>query len=174
MIKGTNIYLRALEPSDLDLLYSWENDQAVWPVSNTVTPFAKHVLNQYIATAHLDIYTTKQLRLVICLADHRAIGCIDIFDFEPNHGRAGVGILIGDASDRKSGYASEALGLLIDYCFNTLHLSQLYCNILTDNEPSLQLFRKFGFEVSGTKKAWTRVNGEWKDEYFLQLFAAKP
>ena len=63
---GENIYLRALEPLDIDVLFDWENDTDNWLVSNTQTPFSRFVLEQYIASAHSDIYTAKQLRLMIC------------------------------------------------------------------------------------------------------------
>lgn len=169
MIKGNNIYLRAPELSDVDLLYSWENNTDTWTVSNTIAPFSRHVLLQYLDTAHLDIYTTKQLRLMICIADDRAVGCIDIFDFDPNNSRAGVGILIAAPHDRQKGYASEALGLLIGYCFSTLNLRQLYCNIVTGNEASIKLFEKHHFVITGTKKQWIRTGDEWQDEYILQL-----
>jgi diamine N-acetyltransferase len=169
MIKGHNIFLRAPELTDVDLLYSWENNTDTWAVSNTVTPFSRHVLMQYLDTAHLDIYTTKQLRLMICAGDERALGCIDIFDFDPNNSRAGVGILIAAETDRKQGYATEALALLIDYCFSTLNLRQLFCNIITGNVASVKLFQKHGFVITGTKKQWVRAGDEWQDEYILQL-----
>src|ERR1043166_7160915 len=97
------ISLRALEPSDIDLLYQWENDTDSWLVSNTTTPFSRFVLEQYIATAHLDIYTSKQLRLMVCNPENKAVGCIDLFDFEPLHLRAGIGILIADVTERRKG-----------------------------------------------------------------------
>ena len=45
-IQTEHIYLRALEPIDLELLYTCENDRLVWKVSNTITPFSKHILQQ--------------------------------------------------------------------------------------------------------------------------------
>ena len=73
--------------------------------------------------------------------ESRTIGCLDIFDFDPNHLRAGIGILIADKSNRKKGYASEALEILTEYCFHSLNLHQLYCNITIENESSLLLFQ---------------------------------
>ena len=87
-------------------------------VSNTQSPFSRFVLEQYITSSHQDIYSVKQLRLIICNEENKAIGSIDLFDFDPNHLRAGVGILIAEKADRKKGYASEALSLLMDYCFS--------------------------------------------------------
>jgi len=176
-LQGKNISLRALEPTDIDVLYKWENDTEIWNVSNTQTPFSHFVLEQYIASAHQDIYTSKQLRLMIDLSPspspqgkgNQSIGCIDLFDFDPNHQRAGVGILIAEKGNRSQGNASEALEILIEYSFLSLNLHQLYCNIAIDNESSVLLFQKYGFQITGMKKQWSRVGNEFKDELFMQL-----
>jgi diamine N-acetyltransferase len=168
-LKGKHVSLRALEPSDLEILYKWENDTDNWNVSSTQTPVSHFVLEQYIASAHLDIYSVKQLRLIISNEENIPVGCIDLFDFEPNHLRAGIGILIAEKNDRKKGYASEALELLIEYCFSTLNLHQIFCNISIENEPSVLLFQKHGFLITGIKKQWTRDGEKFKDELLLQL-----
>lgn len=167
-LQGQNILLRAIEPADIDLLYKWENDTENWKVSLTQTPFSRFVLEQYITSAHQDVYTAKQLRLIICDAENQPIGSIDLFDFEPNHLRAGVGVLIAEKSDRRKGYASEALDILVQYGFEVLNLHQLYCNITTDNEASILLFQKHGFQITGIKKQWLREGKEFKDELLLQ------
>jgi diamine N-acetyltransferase len=167
-LRGKNISLRAIEPSDLDVLYQWENDTDTWNVSNTQTPYSRFVLEQYIASAHQDIYSVKQLRLMICENGGKPVGSIDLFDFDPNHLRAGIGILVAAKEDRRKGYASEALELLMDYCFSLLNLHQLYCNILIENEASVLLFQKHGFKITGMKKQWVRENDQFKDELLLQ------
>lgn len=167
-LQGQHILLRAIEPGDIEVLYQWENDTENWKVSSTQTPFSRFVLEQYIASAHQDIYSVKQLRLIICNLENKPVGCIDIFDFEPNHLRAGIGILIADKSERRKGYASEALDLLIEYCFLSLNVHQLYCNITTDNEASVLLFQKHGFQITGIKKQWVRDGDKYKDELLLQ------
>ena len=102
------IRLRALEPRDVDLLYRWENDPEVWKVSNTMTPFSKFTLQEYIKTATTDIYASRQLRLMIEDWKGNTVGAVDVFDFEPFHRRAGIGILIAQ-EDRHNGYAEEAV-----------------------------------------------------------------
>lgn len=169
-IKGQHIYLRALEPYDVDVLYKWENNRQIWHVSNTQTPFSRYVLEQFLVNAHEDIYTNKQLRLIISENNSEsAVGAIDLFDFDPYHLRAGIGILIAEEF-RNKGFAYEALALLKDYAFNTLLLKQLYCNVTVSAPASLQLFEKTGFEKIGLKKQWNRVSAtEFEDEWFLQL-----
>lgn len=164
---GANVSLRALEPKDAQILYEWENDAEVWKVSNTLVPFSMHLLEIYVNSAQ-DIYLNKQLRFMICLKD-KAIGTIDLFDYEPFHQRAGVGIIIADKSQRQKGYASEALGIIVDYCFSILFLHQLYCNIESSNEQSLKLFLAKDFSIVGVKKDWNRTSDSFNDEYLLQL-----
>lgn len=162
------ITLRPLEPSDIDLLYRWENDLAIWEVSNTKTPFSKHILAQYIMESAKDIYETKQLRLIIQNEKMVAVGAVDLFDFEPYHLRAGVGILVHNKADQNQGYATDALFALSTYAFEILGLKQLYANITTDNLNSIQLFEKTGFKKIGLKKDWIKTSSGWKDESLFQ------
>ncbi|MCC7303347.1 MAG: GNAT family N-acetyltransferase [Bacteroidia bacterium] len=168
MIKGGNIFLRALEPSDVDALYQWENDPEVWRVSNTLTPWSRHVLEQYILSSHQDIYSTRQLRLVICsINDQSRLGCIDLFDFEPAHLRAGVGVLISREA-RGRGIGAESLDLLVEYAFKVLGLRQLYAGVTADNIPSQKLFESGGFVQTGLKKQWIRTAEGYVNEIFYQ------
>ncbi|MBL4663546.1 MAG: GNAT family N-acetyltransferase, partial [Flavobacteriaceae bacterium] len=128
-LTGADIYLRALEPTDLDFLYKLENDETVWEVSNTTSPYSKYVLKQYLENALRDIYEVKQLRMVICTSENsRAIGFIDLFDFDPKHGRVGVGVIVFSEKDQQKGHAFQSLKLLMDYTFTHLGVHQLYAN----------------------------------------------
>lgn len=172
LLTGNITRLRAIEPNDADLIYSWENDSSIWQLSNTFAPFSKHIITQFIENSHQDLFQLKQLRLMIDKTDEnviKTIGTIDLFDFDPMHRRAGVGILIANESDRKKGYASDALDILIRYSFNTLQLHQLYCNITEDNTDSLNLFQSKGFQLIGTKRDWLIFPKGKKDEFMFQL-----
>jgi diamine N-acetyltransferase len=173
ILEHQDIRLRALEPNDLELLYRWENDSEIWEVSHTLAPFSMYVLKQYLETAHLDIYESKQLRLVIEIKESQTpVGLIDLFDFDPFHQRAGIGIMIHDKLHRKQGYAAHALEALCGYAFEILQLHQLYCNITESNQDSLKLFQKQGFEIVGVKKEWIKTRNGWMDEYLLQKINA--
>ena len=166
---GNTIKLRALEPEDLQFLFETENNENFWEVSHTQTPFSKFLLKQYLENAHLDIFEAKQLRLIIQEnLNSKPIGMIDLFDFNPQHKRAGIGILIHQKY-QKNGFASEALQLLINYCFTYLNLHQLYANITSDNTKSIALFKKHQFNEVGLKKDWIFSNGEFKNELLLQI-----
>lgn len=169
-LKGINIFLRALEPEDLEFVYAIENDENIWEVSNTITPYSKFLIRQYLENAQQDIYEAKQLRLALCKkGNSEAFGLIDLFDFDAKNKRAGVGIIIQDEADRNNGFGKEALGLVIDYAFEQLQLHQLYANIGTENKASVALFTTFGFKKSGVKRDWNCTNNAFQDEAFFQL-----
>ncbi|PWG06263.1 GNAT family N-acetyltransferase [Polaribacter aquimarinus] len=169
LLVGKKIKLRALEPEDLDFLYKIENNESFWEVSHTKTPFSKYILKQYLANAHLDIFEAKQLRLLIEeKSTKKQLGMIDLFDFNSQHQRAGIGILIHPNYQNK-GYASEALSILVNYCFSILNLHQLYANITCDNSKSISLFTKHYFKKVGTKVDWILSEGNFKDEILFQL-----
>ncbi len=168
-LKGKNIYLRALEPEDLDFIYIIENNERIWEMSSTQTPYSRFLIKQYLENAHQDIYEAKQLRLVICSNDHATLGLIDLFDYNPTHNRSGVGIIIAEDKDRGKGYGAEALELIINYGFTHLRLHQLYANIAQDNQASINLFENKGFSKVGVKKEWNLVNDSYKDEFLYQL-----
>jgi diamine N-acetyltransferase len=152
------INLRALEPEDLELLYEWENNESYWIISNTVVPFSKYTLKRYLENSHKNIYETGQLRLMIeTVSEKKAIGAIDVFD----------------EKERRKGYATMALKGLVSYCFSTLQLHQVYCNILSNNCESIELFRKLGFVRIGIKKDWIKSSEGWLDEHLFQLVNKK-
>ena len=164
------ISLRAIEPDDIELLYQWENNMEIWNVSNTKTPFSKYILAEYIQESVKDIYETKQLRLIIQNENLQPVGAVDLFDFEPYHMRAGIGILIHKEENRNHGYATDALNAIFGYALEVLGLKQLFANIASKNDTSIHLFEKVGFEKVGTKKNWLKSLSGWEDEVMLQKF----
>ncbi|MDR1593197.1 MAG: GNAT family N-acetyltransferase [Prevotellaceae bacterium] len=171
ILESDTIRLRAVEPSDIDLLYLWENDPDVWTVSESITPYSRFELEKYILSEG-DIFANKQLRMMIDCKQNGAyltVGTVDLFDFNPLHRRAGLGIMIYSPENREKGYASEALNMLIEYAFAVLNISVLYCNISADNHKSVNCLEKVGFEKCGLKKSWNLTPNGREDEIMFQL-----
>ena len=167
-LKGKNIFLRALELEDIDYLFSIENNEKYWSISDSQIPFSKYLLNRYLKNSDMDIYEAKQLRLVITDFKNITIGLIDLFDIDFKNNRAGVAIIINEKM-RNKGFAKEALEMLIKYSKTHLSLHQLYCNILEDNTHSVNLFKSVQFKEVRLKKDWIKFDGKYKNEMLLQL-----
>ena len=165
-------HLRALEPDDLDFLYALENDPDIWGVSDTLAPVSRHALREYLAHANADFYVVRQLRLVVTTEiDGPAVGVVDLFDYDPLHQRAGVGITIL-ASQRRHGYARQALDLIQNHARTVLRLHQIYATVGYSNAPSLRLFQGAGFRRVGTRRAWLRTASGWEDAVEWQCLLA--
>jgi diamine N-acetyltransferase len=167
-LKGKQVYLRALEPEDLELIYIIENDESVWEVSQTQTPYSRFLIKQYLENCHKDIYEVKQLRLMIVTNSEEPVGFVDLFDFDPKNDKVGLGVLVLDHARGKK-YGQEALKLLIEYAFKNLYVHQIYANVLEDNLGSIKLFEKLNFVKSGVKKDWVLEGSQYKNEYLFQL-----
>jgi diamine N-acetyltransferase len=63
MLQNNICRLRAVDPEDLDFIYELENNPALWEFANTITPYSKFTIREYLENAHRDIYEVKQLRL---------------------------------------------------------------------------------------------------------------
>ena len=167
MDNGT-VRLRALEPTDLDLLYRWENDANVWAASDTSAPYSRQALWDYLQNYTGDIYQSRQLRLVIELHDGTAVGTVDFFYFDPLNNRAELGLLVAP-EHRGQGYGRMALQLAHDFAAQHIGMRQLYVYIRTDNAPCLTLFTDFGFIQAGILKAWVKRGTCYHDVALLQL-----
>ncbi|MDR2027482.1 MAG: GNAT family N-acetyltransferase, partial [Prevotellaceae bacterium] len=144
---------------------------ATWTVGESIAPYSRFELEKYILSEG-DIYANKQLRLMIDSKQsdgYVTVGAIDLFDFNPVHSRAGLGILIYSPENRRKGYASEALKLLIEYAAVILNIKVFYCNVSVNNRKSINCFEKAGFEKCGLKKSWNNTPNGREDEIMLQL-----
>ncbi|GAB4322044.1 MAG: UDP-4-amino-4,6-dideoxy-N-acetyl-beta-L-altrosami ne N-acetyltransferase [Bacteroidales bacterium] len=174
---GNNIKigLRAMEPGDIDRMYQWENDPDLWDAGHTLAPYSRFQLEQYVLNYSGDVFGTGQLRLMIDIIDNdtaETVGMIDLYEVSNIHRRAGVGIMV-IPSARKKGVAAQALRQLSAYCDKKLQLNQLWCEIETSNTASIRLFENEGFEKTGTKKMWIRVEKNYRDVYFFQKILIK-
>ena len=162
------LHLRALEPEDLAVLEQVENDTVYWSYSNQTEPFSLYTLKQYIIQQSQDIFEVRQKRFVISDAQKSVLGFIDLFDFEPIHRRAGVGIFVLNAY-RTKGVATKALQLIHAYVKEHLNLKNLYANISMENTSSIKLFAGAGYVEIGIKKDWNFYQGYFHDELLYQI-----
>ena len=167
-LEGKKIFLRKMEPEDLEFLYSIENNSDFWHVSETKSPYSRWELKQYIENYCYDIFTTKELRLMICdYASQKPVGIVDLFEYHPLHNRCGVGIIVSPEHSGM-GIATETLQLVMEYAFKTLLLKQLWCLIDDTNDISKALFEKCGFEQTGTLKQWKQTEAGYADVLVYQ------
>ena len=161
------VKIRALEPTDLRILYRWENDISIWDVGNVVNPLSQAVLQAYIRSSHNNLYQDMQLRMMVDNLEGQTVGCVDLYDFEPRTLKAGISLLI-DKDFRGKGYAFQTMLLLEHYAFDFLHMHQLYAYIPVSNKASISLFEKLGYQQSTVLKDWVLRGRSYDDVIVFQ------
>lgn len=162
-----NVVLRAMEPEDLDLLYQIENDTKLWNIGLTNVPYSRYVLHDYIATSSGDIYTDKQVRLIIEDEEHQTIGLVDIMNFNPQNRRAEMGIVVQEAF-RQKGYGKDAIQKVMRYAKEILHLHQLYVVVNFSQKRTIGLFLRMGFKETCQLTDWLYDGELYHDATLLQ------
>ena len=158
-----------MEPEDLDMLYNIENNVKLWNVGITNVPYSRYILHDYIANASNDIYTDRQVRLIVESENKESVGIVDIVNFEPQHCRAEIGIVIQNTY-RGRGFARAAIRETIHYSSKVLHLHQLYAIICVDNEKSINLFKSLGFNQNAILKDWLFDGKGYYNAAMMQIF----
>lgn len=169
LLSNNIIALRALEPTDLDTLYAWENDTRLWTVSDTIAPYSREALLRYLEDYTGDIYAQRQLRLMVTLTDDGTpVGTVDFLNFDPLNNRAELGLFI-DEAHRGKGFGRQALELLTAYARDHIGMRQLYVYIALDNEVCLKLFEDFGYRRAGVLHSWVKRGSSYRDVALLQM-----
>ncbi len=100
-------------------------------------------------------------------ADERLIGFTRIFWIEWSNSSASLQLGIGDPADRRQGYGSEALGLLLRFAFSELNLYRLGAAVPEYNTGAARLFEKFGFAPElRLRQALNRDGRRWDMLHF--------
>jgi len=159
--------LRAVEPEDLDLMYLIENDTELWRCGQASVPFSHYALKQFIAESTNDFFHDRQLRLVIEKADGVSVGFVDLQNYNPQHHRAEVGIVVVPEQQRQ-GLATEALRLLAGYVSAHLGIHQLYALVPKSNAASIALFSKCGYKNTATLQDWLSCLTGWQSVIVFQ------
>ena len=95
--------------------------------------------------------------MVLRHPDSRMVGTIGFHDAPDERGGVEVGYSV-QPEYRRRGYATEAVGALLEWAFAEQGIARFVASVRPDNEPSLRLIANFGFRRTG--KQWDEEDGE--------------
>lgn len=65
------------------------------------------------------------------------------------------------------GIGSRLMEAVVDLADNWLNIKRVELEVHTDNPPAIHLYKKYGFEIEGTKRFQTYGDGRWTDTYLM-------
>lgn len=95
--------------------------------------------------------------------DETMIGFVDLDDIHWTHGTAWLGIAIGDPANRRLGYGTEALRLVLNYGFRELNLHRVQLTVFSYNQPAIRLYERLGFVREGVQREALRRDDQRYD-----------
>lgn len=169
LLQSERIALRAPEAADLDALHEIENDTAAWPYGDQLYPITRDALRRFLEHYTSDPLSTSQLRF---MAEDKQTGrCVavaDMYDIDLINRRCAVAIYVmPDKRGQRVG--TECLGILERYCRRHLGLLRLYAYVNPDNEPSMRLFARCGYQDIATLPGWIVRGNTPSDLHLLHL-----
>jgi len=166
---GKNIFLRGITLSDATELYlSWLNDfEVINTLETKVFPSTIEELKKYLANI---IKSSNDVMLAIIVKDsNKHIGNIKLGSINWIHRYCDLGIMIGDKSYWKKGYGTEACSLMLEYAFERLNLHRVYLGAYSDHINSINLYKRVGFQIEGTRRKQLFRDGKYFDEILMGI-----
>lgn len=167
----SDIYLRALDFKDLELIYTWRQDEVYR--KGIVSSFKYTNLEtekKWLETVISNHYVGKEVRLgIVDKNSNCLVGLIYLVNINQVFKSAEIGYLIGDVSVRGRGFASKSIRLILDYGFSQLGLERVGALVLDDNIASLKSLYKVGFVKEGVKRRGAFKDGVFKDVIYLGI-----
>lgn len=165
----SDISLRAVEPTDLDMLYRWENTEAMWSTTNNREPRSRYALRRYISQCNGDFFSRGELQLIIELQG-QAVGYVELFNLEISNRRAEVGVLIAPEFQHQ-GIASTVLSVWSSEALKLYNLYQLTAMVPSGHIASVKTFQKAGYRSVAVLPQWLCYRGEWSDVEVFSLMS---
>jgi RimJ/RimL family protein N-acetyltransferase len=168
-IDGKRIYLREVRQDDVTESYHcWMNDTQITRYTEShYYPSSMESLRKYVDEKQKS--RDEIFLAIIEKKNNSHIGNIKLGPINWIHRVGDIGILIGEKDCWGKGYASEAIGLIVDYAFNILGLHKLTAGSISLNKGSVKAFQNNNFEVEGVRKKHAFINGSYVDAILLGL-----
>ncbi len=169
-----DVYLRALEPADLDRTRKWHNDPSLY--DTLVSPFryvSQAAEQEWIRTKVA--YSRTEIQLAICLKEgDRHIGNIHLTDIDWVSRHAHLGIFIGETQYQSKGYGQQAVRLMLHHAFADLGLHRVDLSVLDDNPRAIRAYEKCGFVIEGRLRQHAFKRGQFRDLILMGICASDP
>jgi len=161
MLIGEKICLGPMLQTDGPLLFGWLNSVELAHFNGPYRPTDQAKFDQWFGGIANDAS-----RVVFALRrreDLRLIGYVQLINIQPVARSAELGVLIGAPADRGRGFGREAVGLALGFCWRDLNLERVTLLVVGHNPGAVRLYGQVGFEIEGTLRRASYVDGEFRD-----------
>jgi ribosomal-protein-alanine N-acetyltransferase len=173
ILPGERINLRPVRQSDAVDIYQGARNHAISRYTFIPRPYRMDDAVSFIHRTHVIRRKKKGYAFGIEHKESgRIIGMCSVFSIFENHRRGEVGYWV-NKKYWGQGYATEALELILKFCFNELKLHRVVAGAFSPNKVSQQMLEKAGFKREGYLRQHAKVRGRWMDLIFYGMLATE-
>lgn len=162
-INTENLYIREFKIADItDIYLSSLNDNSIIGLTEARhQKWDREKVEKFIVDSNRE--NISALLGVFNAKSDKPIGNIRLFNYDVNHKRVELSLLFYDKGEWGKGYATEAVGAIVEYVFSVLKLHRIYADYYSVNKASARVFEKTGFNVEGIFKNHFYLNDHYVD-----------
>ena len=167
---GKKVYLRPESTDDIVNAHHWFVQSE--PQAQSSHPLPLLTSSQVVeARKNSDKSADRQRFAIVRKEDKTPVGQVSFFNYNSLNRSAELGVLI-DPDERRSGFAGDALRVLIKYLFKYRNLNKVYAETAEFNDGAIALLESIGFKKDGVLRQHYFFEGEYHDKlaYSLLLF----
>jgi ribosomal-protein-alanine N-acetyltransferase len=169
LLTSERLYYKPLTMEHFSIVYvNWMNDPEVYRYLETGGNYTPEKLKEY-----LEMMETKTGTFIWAIhkkEDDKHIGNIKIDAINERHQLGEYAIMMGDRTEWKKGYATEATLRILKYCMDELKLRKITLGVVADNATAVELYKKIGFEIEGVYKRHCYFDGHYCDALRMAFF----
>ena len=171
LFEGDKVRLVVLEDEHIDDIMAGWNDPNLRRFLGGAIPVSRSQEVEWIKSQHQQMKNrTGYVFVIEKTVDDSFIGTVGVSFIDWVSRTAGVGIAIHKSENWGKGYGTEAMQLLIDFCWTQLNLRRLQLTVHAYNERAQKSYEKLGFKRFGLAHKKFYVDGQYHDTHYMELF----
>lgn len=153
---GKNITLRAIQPEDIVIFESLDNE-TLRNMDSLHFPLSKTKMEEWVEEQEDDAF-----RFIAVDRDNNIVGVIEAFDCDQKNGTFDYYLNVFEPF-RGKGYAKEMILMVIRFYFFELSYQKVNATVYSFNNPSIGLHEKLGFVKEGQLRNIIFTKGAYYD-----------
>ena len=171
VLAAANVTLRPPQDGDADARFALGNDAAILEMygisADSVPEFTRDMASKSIEAIARDPHAW------IIEALGAPSGGIRLHNVDLRDRRASLAIGFWSRDLLGKGFGTEAIRLVIDHSFTSLHLHRISVRVLSYNHRAIRAYEKCGFVREGVERETAFVNGAWHDDVMMGLLESE-
>lgn len=168
--QGRLVRLRAVEPADWETYFAWNlDDEQARAVYWVPLPQSREAVRRWAEQESLRRTNDDNFRFaVVRTTDDAMVGDLTVHEADPRVGTLTYGITI-KREERRKGYASEAILLALRFYFQERRYQKVTVRIYSNNDPSIALHERLGFQLEGRLRRMVYSRGTYYDQHLYWM-----